>query len=477
MRVTNVAQTVLNNIVSKMHILFGIQQFDNSQDAVIDGSVMNGTAKKLLNLNAFKVAMVFLLFIGANTGLRAQVSSYSFAQTSGTYTALASPTTVHASGWDDAIATVTIPFSFTFNNIAYTTASVNSNGYLTFGSTTSTATTGGAIASTAGYAGAVVAYGRDLISNASTIVSGVEGTSPNRVFVIQWNNARRYSSGGVAGDVLNFQIRLSEGSNTAALRYGTCTITSTTALTGQVGLRGAANTDYNNRTSSTAWASTTGGTANSNTVTTNSTITPASGLTFTYTPPAACVAPTNQATALIYGTTTGTSIAGSFTAATSSPSGYLVVRSTSSSLSSGPVDGTTYSAAGALGGGTVVQSSSAVSFTDSSLTGNTQYYYFVYSYNNTSCTGGPKYITTTPLSSSKITCPAAPTAPVASGQTSSGGTVSWTAPVGGIAGAITYTFETYTDAARTVAFGSAVTGLTSPTYTIASGLTPGTPYY
>ncbi|MEI2750109.1 MAG: hypothetical protein V9E88_15275 [Ferruginibacter sp.] len=49
-------------------------------------------------------------------------------------------------------------------------------------------------------------------------------------------------------------------------------------------MRGAANTDFNARTSSTAWASTTAAVANTNTVRFSNTIVPASGLTFTWSP-------------------------------------------------------------------------------------------------------------------------------------------------------------------------------------------------
>ena len=320
------------------------------------------------------LSMIFLVLIISKQSF-GQVANYTFAQSSGTYTAVSSPTSVHASGWDDGVASVTIPFSFNFNGIAYTSVSVNTNGYLTFGSTVSATNSYIALSATTGYAGAVGAYARDLISNASTIVYGVEGASPNRVFVIQWNNAMRYNStAGVTGDVLNFQIRLSETTNTVAVRYGTCTITSTTTgLTGQVGLRGAANTDYNNRSSSTTWASTIAGTANTATVTTLNTITPASGLTFTWTPPAACVTPTAQPTTLSLTSVTASTLSGSFTAAIPAPSGYLVVRSASSSLSSGPVDGTIYTAAGSLGGGTVVQVGATTTFSQTALTANTPY--------------------------------------------------------------------------------------------------------
>jgi len=116
----------------------------------------------------------------------------------------------------------------------------------------------------------------------------------------------------------------------------------------------------------------------------------------------ACTEPTSQPTTL--GLTPATnSISGSFTASSPAADAYIVVRSLSSSLSSNPVDGTSYSVGQALGGGTVVSSDILTSFTDNGLVPNTLYYYFIFAYNNTSCTGGPNYLTTTPLTNSATT--------------------------------------------------------------------------
>ncbi|MFT3793887.1 GEVED domain-containing protein [Flavobacterium sp.] len=232
-----------------------------------------------------------LLLIGLLAGgnLQAQISGYTFAQSTATYVPLGgSPATVHASGWDDNVASVSIPFTFVYNGGNFTSVSVNSNGYLTFGTTVSSTTLYTPLSDATAYNGAVAAFARDLISNSSTVVSGIEGSSPNRVLVIQWNNARRYSLGAISGDVMNFQIRLYEGTNQVQIRYGTCTATSTTSYTLQTGLRGGSAADYNNRTTTTNWASSTAGTSNSATMTTLNTILPASGLTFTWSPPPSC---------------------------------------------------------------------------------------------------------------------------------------------------------------------------------------------
>jgi endonuclease I len=126
-----------------------------------------------------------------------------------------------------------------------------------------------------------------------------------------------------------------------------------------------------------------------------------------------CTTPTNQPTALSL-TPTITTINGSFTAAVNNPTSYLVVYSTSATLSATPVDGTVYTAGQTLGGGTVVQFSSATSLTISGLTASTLYYVFVFSANNAGCTGGPKYLATTPLTNSVTTAAIPPcTAPTA----------------------------------------------------------------
>ena len=118
------------------------------------------------------------------------------------------------------------------------------------------------------------------------------GTSPNRTLVVQWTGWQRYTTGvggEMFGELYNFQIRLNETTNAINVVYNIQGPTSATpvppATTFQVGLRGSSNTDFNNRTTTTNWASTTAGTLNSSTVTLSSAVKPTSGLTYTWTPP------------------------------------------------------------------------------------------------------------------------------------------------------------------------------------------------
>ncbi|WP_452232739.1 choice-of-anchor D domain-containing protein [Lacinutrix sp. MEBiC02595] len=125
------------------------------------------------------------------------------------------------------------------------------------------------------------------------------------------------------------------------------------------------------------------------------------GFTICVTTPTPCAAPTVQPSGLTLTNITGSSIDGSFTATTADE--YLVVSSTSSTLSGNPVDGTSYNTGDTIGGGTIIQSSNATTFTATGLSQTTQYYFFIFGLNDSSCVAGPTYNTTTPLTGNETT--------------------------------------------------------------------------
>ncbi len=217
----------------------------------------------------------------------AQVMGYNFASSSGTYTSLTGAT-VHSSGtgMDDATFSVTLPFTFNFNGTNYTQVYLSENGYVSFGSTNPGTTTRSAISS--GNTGFELASA--LSSDLQGLVAGSKlssqtiGSSPNRTFIAQWDSLRQYSG---SGQNYSFQIQLDEANGVVTnqvVRFVYSTVSNTGSNTYEVGLRGTTNATYMNRTTTSNWASTTAGNTNNATCTVSSTVVPASGLTYTWTP-------------------------------------------------------------------------------------------------------------------------------------------------------------------------------------------------
>lgn len=182
--------------------------------------------------------------------------------------------------------------------------------------------------------------------------------------------------------------------------------------------------------------------------------------------------PSAQPTSLVFSSVTTTSFNTAFTAATGSPDGYLVIRSTSSSLSADPVDGTTYTAGNSVGGGTVVSVGITISgISNSSLSAGTTYYTFVFAYNNSG--SNIDYRTTSPLSASTITLTDAPATPTFSSITTTGFTVDWTVTTG----ASTYRLDVST-ASNFASYVSGYQDLTVNTNSqVVTGLAANTLYY
>ncbi len=103
-----------------------------------------------------------------------------------------------------------------------------------------------------------------------------------------------------------------------------------------------------------------------------------------------CDEPSEQPTALVL-SATAASVTGNYTAPATAPSGYIVVRSTSATLSAFPADATNYNVGNAIGGGTVIAKTAGTNFTDNGLNAMTTYYYSVFAYNSENCSGGPNY--------------------------------------------------------------------------------------
>ena len=187
--------------------------------------------------------------------------------------------------------------------------------------------------------------------------------------------------------------------------------------------------------------------------------------------------PTAQATNISFSSVAATSLIVNWTAASGSPSGYIVLQSSGiTPPNTNPTDGTFYSVGNSIGNATVVyQGSATTSGLISLLTDNTNYNYKIYSYNGSG--GGVNYLTSiAPLSGNQNTATVA--APVANAGTA--GATTFTANWSISSGAQAYQLDVSTDNL----FGSFVAGYQNLSVSggatvsqLVSGLAIGTPYY
>ncbi|MBK7764065.1 MAG: hypothetical protein IPI46_12085 [Bacteroidetes bacterium] len=110
---------------------------------------------------------------------------------------------------------------------------------------------------------------------------------------------------------------------------------------------------------------------------------------------APCTTPPDQASALNLSSPSGTVVNGSFTAASSAPSGYLAVGYLAGSTPTLPVSGTTYTLGASLGTGKIVGVGASTSLSATGLFPGVSYDVYIYSYNSGPC--ATAYNTSSPL--------------------------------------------------------------------------------
>ena len=219
--------------------------------------------------------LLILISLFAGTNAYSQlVSNYSFNQSTATYkqAGVGAQLTAATGTYDDNnFALVTLPFSFIYCGVSYTTIGISANGYVKLGGTTSTYYSN----VFASQALTLAPFAQDLYGVAAgrDMSYATIGSTGSRAFVVQWTNWGFYSAGTNA---ISFQLKLFEGTNNIQFVYGASAPTGTTVY---VGLSGATTTDLNVRTTSTSWAATTAG-GSGNTCTFSSTVFPANGAIF-----------------------------------------------------------------------------------------------------------------------------------------------------------------------------------------------------
>jgi hypothetical protein len=212
-----------------------------------------------------------ILFI-TSTNVSAQVSSYIFSQSMGTYSAITPSTILGNTQNDDevfnnntagqlppAISTgFPIGFNFIYHDTTFTNFAVSSNGWIRLGKGTfqmgDSAFFETPISTpSSSFSNAISSFGVDLeAQGGASLGFQTIGTSPNRILIVQW---KKYGVFGTNGYDLNFQTRLYETSNKIDFIYGSM-VSPSNGESAEVGLSGTTNVDFNNREDTTSWVTT-----------------------------------------------------------------------------------------------------------------------------------------------------------------------------------------------------------------------------
>ena len=158
-----------------------------------------------------------------------QISNYSFSKSAGNnYTSISSTGTSVSLG-DDANVQVSIGFYFFYNNHNYDLLNIGSNGYLAFGNYSATNYNNDLSSTSSGNVEVVAPFWDDLNpTSGGHIYYQTTGSSPNRKFIVEYNNIPTYS--GSAN--VYVQVVLYEHSNNIEFCYGSSTGSSTSASIG-----------------------------------------------------------------------------------------------------------------------------------------------------------------------------------------------------------------------------------------------------
>ncbi|MBL7800345.1 MAG: fibronectin type III domain-containing protein [Chitinophagales bacterium] len=436
------------------------------------------STSKSFRVSAFKtISLFFVMLTGVGFTNAQTASSYNFSQSSGSYTAITGGTAYAAA--DNAVYGGTanlLPFSFSYLGTSYTSFRISTNGFITLGNATTPSTSNYTPLSgtAASLNNCISALGCDLNS---TPRYEVLGTSPNRIAVIQWSGVYRYSPGPGSTENLSFQVRLYETSNKIEIVYSPTTVVASTAIVGQVGIKGASNADVNNvsftnatltgYTYSRSWDNLITASSNADAVVIGTGLAPASGTTLTWMP-ATCAQPTVTATST---SVTSTGFTVNWTNSATYASGYNVRWRKVDELPSVTSWATP----------TVVAAGSS-SYAITGLSNSTSYIYSVEGLCSGSSRSNYSKVTTSNttngigLVQTLAACPGAPTALTSSSIGTTTATISWTAASPAPGSGYEYYYNTT---------GTAPTGSTTPSGSTAAGivtanlssLTSATQYY
>jgi len=181
----------------------------------------------------YSILSVFFFSLFA-TSVNAQVGTYVFVPSAGTYSSLTGTTTSTATG-DDGTQNVALGFNFIFGGVSYSNTVLSTNGAMKLaadGTTTFGSSWVNAMSNTYG-APIIGGIWDDNNASGGSVVYVTSGTAPNRTFSAEWINVHMGGGGSTGTGTATFSITLAETSNIITIRYGTvAAMTSSSAAIG-----------------------------------------------------------------------------------------------------------------------------------------------------------------------------------------------------------------------------------------------------
>ena len=234
-----------------------------------------------------KKITLFLFALFTCWQINAQVSAYSFSETTETYAQITG-TTSTATGDDGTQTNIPIGFTFNYGGINYTAFGISTNGIIRLGSNaTDTAIATGwtnGLSNTAGNRPLIAALWDDNHLGAGTIRYAVTGSSPNQVLTVNFHNTKIGGGGTNGGADVSTIIRLYETTNVIEIVYSN-PFTTANAVSASVGLN-----DASSFLSVTPAATSTVSSATANNAIDAATMANLAGKKLTFSPPS-CFAP------------------------------------------------------------------------------------------------------------------------------------------------------------------------------------------
>ena len=220
--------------------------------------------------------------------INAQVSSYSFAESTETYAQITG-TTSTATGDDGTQTNIPIGFTFNYGGVNYTAFGVSTNGIIRLGSNaTDTGIASGwtnGLSNTAANRPLIAVLWDDNNMTGGEIRYSLTGVAPNQVLTVNWHNSKIGGGGSTGGSAVSALLRLYQTSNVIEIVYSN-PYTTTNAVSASVGLN-----DASSFLSVTPAATSTVSSATANNAINAATMANLAGKKLTFSPPS-CSAPT-----------------------------------------------------------------------------------------------------------------------------------------------------------------------------------------